>query len=132
MSICTNSWDVKPRKSQTTRSNSLDEKPPCDVHEEIKWLQFIQHFSCVVHNNSVRQAGVGINTHVPYREWDAVWFMHLSPWKTELQAKSLWLVVLFFFFFWFFTFICIYINEYLHLSVYQAITCNRFSNSIIY
>lgn len=79
-------------KSQTMRSNSLYEKPGCDVHGELKYLKFIQHFSWAVHNNAVRQPGVGFSAHFTHRETDALRFMHLRPWKAELQAKGyLWL-----------------------------------------
>lgn len=29
-----------------------------------------------------------MNAHLTYRETEALWFMYISPWKTELQAKA--------------------------------------------
>lgn len=66
-------------KSQTMRSNWLYEKPGCDVHEELKCLEFTEHFSCAVHVSSVRQAGAGITTRFTYRETDALQFKRVSP-----------------------------------------------------
>lgn len=54
-------------------------KPGCDIHEEWKCLEFIQHFSCAVRRSSLRQAGVGIIAHVTYRETDALEFKCVRP-----------------------------------------------------
>lgn len=71
-------------KSPTMGSNSLYKKLGCDVHEELKCLKFIQHFSWAAHDSAVKQAVVG-GAPPPFHPQGnrCIRFMYLRPWKTE-------------------------------------------------